>query len=76
LYICPVGFNKKNINLKLTLETLESKGLKELYGNADAITFEDVDSSNIHQLFLEGKTDEQIKLIINEKNYHIRGISV
>jgi hypothetical protein len=62
-----VGFNKKNINLKLTLETLESKGLKELYGNADAITFEDVDSSNIHQLFLEGKTDKQIKSIINLK---------
>ena len=67
MYICPVGFNKKNINLKLTLETLESKGLKELYGNADAITLEDVDSSNIHQLFLEGKTDEQIKSIINLK---------
>ena len=67
MYICPVGFNKKNINLKLTLETLESKGLKELYGNADAITFEDVESSNIHQLFLEGKTDEQIKSIINLK---------
>ena len=62
-----MGFNKKNINLKLTLETLESKGLKELYGNADAITFEDVDSSNIHQLFLEGKTDKQIKSIINLK---------
>jgi hypothetical protein len=71
-----VGFNKKNINLKLTLETLESKGLKELYGNADAITFEDVDSSNIHQLFLEGKTDEQIISIINEKNYYIRNLSI
>lgn len=71
-----MGFNKKNINLKLTLETLESKGLKELYGNADAITFEDVDSSNIHQLFLEGKTDEQIISIINEKNYYIRNLSI
>ena len=62
-----MGLNKRNINLKLTIEALESNRLKDLYGKSDAITFEDVDSSNIHQLFLEGKTDEQIKLIINLK---------
>lgn len=62
-----MGFNKKNINLKLTLTSLESKGLEELYKTADAIIFEDIESSNIHQLFLDGKTDEQIKLIIDLK---------
>jgi hypothetical protein len=38
-----------------------------LYKTADAIIFEDIESSNIHQLFLDGKTDEQIKLIIDLK---------
>jgi hypothetical protein len=62
-----VGFNKRNINLKLTIEALESNRLKDLYGKSDAIIFEDLRSGEIKELFSQGNTEEQIKSIINLK---------
>jgi hypothetical protein len=62
-----VGLNKRNINLKLTIEALESNRLKDLYGKSDAIIFEDLKSGEIKELFFQGNTEEQIKSIINLK---------
>lgn len=62
-----MGLNKRNINLKLTIEALESNRLKDLYGKSDAIIFEDSKSGEIKELFSQGNTEEQIKSIINLK---------
>ncbi len=62
-----MGLNKRNINLKLTIEALESNRLKDLYGKSDAIIFEDPKSCEIKELFSQGNTEEQIKSIINLK---------
>jgi len=49
--------------------------LKEYYGKSDCLLFEDNISSDIYKLHKEGKTDEEILLIINqnmeEKTYEV-----
>ena len=74
MYICPVGFNKKNINLKLTLETLKSKGLKELYGNSmrENVRLKEIietqqkilDDKNVYISELETKIAESREVIV------------
>jgi hypothetical protein len=59
-----MGFNKRCVTLDRSIEALKNNNLKGYYGKSDMLYFEDKVSSRIHDLFSEGKTDEQILIII------------
>lgn len=61
-----MGFNKRYINYENSLKALEDNRLKEYYGKSDALIFTDKKSSKIFDLFEEGKTYEEILLIIKK----------
>ena len=61
-----MGFHKRYINSSLTKKFLFEDRLKLLY-KADALIFEDKISSQIHDLYNEGKTNNEIKSFY-EKN--------
>ncbi len=60
-----MGFNKRYINYQNTLIALQSKKLKEYYGNAEAFIFNDNISEKVHSFFIEGKTEEEIIKLID-----------
>lgn len=60
-----MGFNKRYINYQNTLIALKSNKLKEYYGKADALVFDDNLSEKVYNFFLEGKTEEEIIKLIN-----------
>jgi hypothetical protein len=62
-----VGLNKQYINFKSTLNSLLTNGLNSYYKNGYGLIFEDLVSSMIHDLHVEGKSDEEILTIINDK---------
>ena len=70
-----MGFNKRYVNYEYSLRALQGNRLKEYYGKSDALIFTDKKSSEIFDLFEEGKTDKEILLIINqnmeETNYEV-----
>jgi hypothetical protein len=59
-----MGFNKRYVNYKNTLNALNNRGLKEYYGKSDALIFEDSKSSYVYELFMGKKTEEEILLTI------------
>lgn len=61
-----MGFNKRYVDSKMSILALENGGLKLYYGKSDALIFEDELSSQIYQLFKEGKSDSEILSIINQ----------
>jgi hypothetical protein len=61
-----VGFNKRYVNYQSTLRALQSGRLKEYYGNSDALIFQDDESLMVNNLFDEGKSDEEILIIIKQ----------
>jgi hypothetical protein len=61
-----MGFNKRYINYQNTLIALQSNKLKEYYGNADVIICDDYISEKVYNLFVEGKTEEEIIKLINQ----------
>jgi len=61
-----VGFNKRYVVLDTCIEALKNNNLKGYYGKSDVLYFEDDISSKIYELFLNGKTDSEILLIINQ----------
>jgi hypothetical protein len=62
-----VGLNKQYINLNSTLNSLLSGELQSYYRIGYGLMFEDLESSIIHDLYLEGKSDKEILTIINDK---------
>ncbi len=70
-----MGFNTRYVDFKTSITALENGRLKFYYGKSDALIFEDKLSSKIYDLFLEGKTDEEILSIINknmeDKTYEV-----
>jgi hypothetical protein len=60
-----VGFNKRYITEKSSLTALTNNGLKLYYGKADMMVFEDDLSEIIYDLYLSGKTEQEILNIIN-----------
>jgi hypothetical protein len=62
-----VGLNKQYINLKSTLNSLLSGELQFYYRIGYALIFEDIESSIVHDLYLEGKSNKEILTIINDK---------
>ena len=61
-----MGFNKRYVDSKMSIIALENGELKLYYGKSDALIFEDELSSQIYQLFKEGKSDSEILSIINQ----------
>lgn len=60
-----MGFNKRYITKQSTLKALTGNGLTLYYGGVDMLIFEDDFSEIIHDLYLSGKTGQQILNIIN-----------
>lgn len=63
-----MGFNKRWVNLDRCINALKEGKLKEYYGKSDMLYFNDDTSSYIHDLYVQGKSDEEILNIINNKN--------
>lgn len=63
-----MGFNKRWVNLDRCINALKESKLREYYGKSDMLVFEDDTSSFIYDLYIQGKTDEEILNIINNKN--------
>ena len=63
-----MGFHKRIIDKDIILKYLElKKPLKELF-NVEVLHFDDKLSSKVYELYEQGLTDNQIKIIINENN--------
>ena len=61
-----MGFNKRYVNYQSTLRALQLGRLKEYYGNSDALIFQDDESLMVNNLFDEGKSDEEILIILKQ----------
>ena len=61
-----MGFNKRWVVLDRCIDALKQGKLKEYYGKSDMLYFEDEVSPFIHDLYCEGKSDEEILIIINQ----------
>jgi hypothetical protein len=62
-----MGFNQRYVDFKRSYKALNEGGLRKYYGKSDGLTFEDDESLEIYELFIQGKTDEEILSIINNK---------
>ena len=62
-----MGFNQRYVSFERCYNALTNGGLKNYYGKSDGLTFEDDESVKIYELFIQGKTDEEILSIINNK---------
>lgn len=62
-----MGFNKKYINYQNTKNALTNKKLKDYYGKSDVFIFEDEMSEKVYNLFMEGKTSEEILRLLNDE---------
>ena len=63
-----MGFNKRYINYDNTLSALKLDRLSEYYGKTDAFVFEDSESIDVYELFVDGKSNSEILTILNNKN--------
>lgn len=61
-----MGFNKRWVDLERCLNALKEGKLKQYYGKSDMLVFENQTCSYIHQLYIQGKTDNEILKIINK----------
>ena len=62
-----MGFNQRYVIFDRFYKALTDGGLRKYYGKIDGLTFEDDESVEIYELFIQGKTDEEILSIINNK---------
>lgn len=62
-----MGFNKRWVDLDSCISALKEGKLQEYYGKSDMLVFQEDTSSLIHDLYTQGKTDEEILTIINNK---------
>jgi len=62
-----MGFNQRYVSFDRCYQALSNGGLRNYYGKSDGLTFEDDLSVEIYELFILGKTDEEILSIINNK---------
>jgi hypothetical protein len=70
-----MGFNKRYVNSEYCIKALKDNNLKGYYGKSDMLIFEDSLSSRIHELFLQGKSEQEILSIIKtnmeEQTYEV-----
>ena len=62
-----MGFNQRYVSFDRCYKALTDGGLRKYYGKSDGLTFEDDESVEIYELYIQGKTDEEILFIINNK---------
>ena len=62
-----MGFNQRYVDFERSYRALSEGGLRKYYGKSDGLTFEDDESVEIYELFIQGKTDDEILSIINNK---------
>jgi hypothetical protein len=55
-----MGFNKRYINIDITLRYLNSSSLSKLYSKCDSFLFEDELSLTVYKLFHQGKNESNI----------------
>jgi hypothetical protein len=60
-----MSFNKRWVTLDRCVSALKEGKLKQYYGKSEMLHFEDNTCSLIYNLYLEGKTDEEILKAIN-----------
>jgi hypothetical protein len=63
-----MSFNKRYIDYNITLFALQTDTLKSYYGNTDALIFEDSESDEVYELFVDGRNNDEILTILNNKN--------
>jgi hypothetical protein len=63
-----MSFNKRWVILDRCIDALKQGKLKEYYGKSDMFYFEDEVSSQIHDLYCQDKSDDEILIIINQLN--------
>ena len=61
-----MGFNKRYVDSKSSIQALRNDDLKNYYGKSDALIFEDQLSSEIYELYKKGISNKEIILIINQ----------
>ena len=59
-----MGLNKRLVILDHCISALKQGKLKEYYGKSEMLYFGDTTCTLIYNLYLEGKTDEQILKLI------------
>ena len=62
-----MGFNKRYINYQNTIIALQSNTLKDYYGKSDAFIFDDERSEKVYNLFVEGKTTDEILMLLDSE---------
>jgi len=55
-----MGFNRRYLDKEKCFHFLRTSSLLNLYGKSDILIFEDEESSNIYEMFKEGKTEKEI----------------
>jgi hypothetical protein len=64
-----MGLNKLWVDLDNCIRALREGNLEEYYGKNDLLLFQEETSSLIHDLHIQGKTDDEIlNIIINKQN--------
>lgn len=64
-----MGLNKLWVNLDSCIRALTEGNLEEYYGKNDLFVFQEETSSLIYDLYIQGKTDEEILNIINKQKH-------
>ena len=59
-----MSFNKRWVTLDQCVSALKEGKLKEYYGKSEMLLFQDTTCTLIYNLYLEGKTDEEILKLI------------
>lgn len=60
-----MGFNKRILSKEMCFDALINSSLKSLYGKSDMLMFEDKESSDIYELYKQGRSDEEIAKTYN-----------
>ncbi len=55
-----MGFNRRFLDKEKCFHFLKTSSLLTLYGKSDMLIFEDDESSNIYEMFKQGKSDKEI----------------
>ena len=60
-----MGFNKRYFSLNNTIRALKKNDLESYFKSGDILVFQEKTTSYIHELFKEGKSEQEIINILN-----------
>ena len=55
-----MGFHKRYLNIDIVHRSLKENKIVNIFTKADALIFEDKESSHAYSMFVEGKTNNEI----------------